>query len=227
MIEKNCIGGASPLTRGKRRARGPRRRRTGRIPAHAGKTAVLRALRPGRGAHPRSRGENGLATLARSLSCGASPLTRGKPATTARESGRRGRIPAHAGKTHCRGLMRSAPTAHPRSRGENCCAALIAASVRGASPLTRGKPGPEQSLVQTPGRIPAHAGKTPPPRPGRRAWPAHPRSRGENGEIGGSLCAHQGASPLTRGKRGEALPQRLDDGRIPAHAGKTGIVRKR
>ena len=133
------VPGASPLTRGKHYELHGLALRHGRIPAHAGKTAVLRALRPGRGAHPRSRGENGLATLARSLSCGASPLTRGKPATTARESGRRGRIPAHAGKTHCRGLMRSAPTAHPRSRGENPREAQWLEAQEGASPLTRGK----------------------------------------------------------------------------------------
>ena len=51
--------------------------RGGLIPAHAGNTAVLRALRPGRGAHPRSRGEHFLAVAVRGVMSGSSPLTRG------------------------------------------------------------------------------------------------------------------------------------------------------
>ena len=50
---------------------------------------------------------------------------------------------------------------------------------------------------------------------------AHPRSRGENGEIGGGLSAHLGSSPLTRGKRSYGEAGSTWDGLIPAHAGKT------
>ena len=71
------------------------------------------------------------------------------------------------------------------------------------------------------GLIPAHAGKT----LGKRDIPfaagAHPRSRGENvlEEIGGNV--EKGSSPLTRGKRTVVPWVQLDNGLIPAHAGKT------
>ena len=91
--------GSSPLTRGKPDLRLDLEVRLRLIPAHAGKTSSLARSRQAVAAHPRSRGENGLATLARSLGCGSSPLTRGKPsARGGRTSGTR-LIPAHAGKT--------------------------------------------------------------------------------------------------------------------------------
>ena len=89
------------------------------IPAHAGKTvSVIEMIRP-MGAHPRSRGENCLASLALSQVAGSSPLTRGKQRLRPMPSPYLGLIPAHAGKTH---RMKS-----------------VAASLMGSSPLTRGK----------------------------------------------------------------------------------------
>ena len=69
--------------------------------------------------------------------------------------------------------------------------------------------------------IPAHAGKTPSRSPSRRGWGAHPRSRGENRCLCGTLWSASGSSPLTRGKRsrGGLLLRLLR--LIPAHAGKT------
>ena len=71
------------------------------------------------------------------------------------------------------------------------------------------------------GLIPAHAGKTWDLRVGGETDWAHPRSRGENGEIGGGLGAHQGSSPLTRGKPKTGATLDGIGGLIPAHAGKT------
>ncbi len=73
-----CVGGSSPLTRGKPGLRvvylpGPRL-----IPAHAGKTAVAHMHAQVRQAHPRSRGENCLALEVGREFAGSSPLTRGK-----------------------------------------------------------------------------------------------------------------------------------------------------
>ena len=92
-----------------------------------------------------------------------------------------GLIPAHAGKT----LDKEAAPA----------------PFTGSSPLTRGKPGalPPRSLGG--GLIPAHAGKTMRPQTSSPSAAAHPRSRGENFDVG---------VVATR-------VQRL----IPAHAGKT------
>ena len=71
------------------------------------------------------------------------------------------------------------------------------------------------------GLIPAHAGKTMVVLPGRRAFRAHPRSRGENSVSGPPACAARGSSPLTRGKRDRLPDLRRKPGLIPAHAGKT------
>ena len=54
------LRGSSPLTRGKPRARSVAGWRRGLIPAHAGKTRVFGEYNVFDGAHPRSRGENGL-----------------------------------------------------------------------------------------------------------------------------------------------------------------------
>ena len=69
--------------------------------------------------------------------------------------------------------------------------------------------------------IPAHAGKTGIDRTTHPRRPAHPRSRGENDQLRQVGLAHQGSSPLTRGKPQHVPGDRLSDGLIPAHAGKT------
>ena len=78
MIETRNALGASPLTRGKPRPRCVNSGYSGRIPAHAGKTALLQDLRGRHWAHPRSRGENSLKSSPFERAVGASPLTRGK-----------------------------------------------------------------------------------------------------------------------------------------------------
>ena len=70
--------GSSPLTRGKPYGGTALRDEAGLIPAHAGKTPRVWSQSSGRGAHPRSRGENSPLTVGVADSCGSSPLTRGK-----------------------------------------------------------------------------------------------------------------------------------------------------
>ena len=91
----------------------------------------------------------------------------------------------------------------------------------GSSPLTRGKHrGPYQARPD--GRlIPAHAGKTGTGATRWRAWPAHPRSRGENYGISWRKRGEAGSSPLTRGKLDHLGGGCGVVGLIPAHAGKT------
>ena len=74
----------------------------------------------------------------------------------------------------------------------------------GSSPLTRGKLACRSPSHLLPRLIPAHAGKTPPRRPGRGWWGAHPRSRGENSDGREAGAARRGL--------------------IPAHAGKTDFL---
>ena len=50
------------------------------------------------------------------------------------------------------------------------------------------------------GLIPAHAGKTARRRPPTSQARAHPRSRGENAQVGMEPPGGAGSSPLTRGK---------------------------
>ena len=113
--------GSSPLTRGKPAAGEDRRRSTGLIPAHAGKTRKSMPYAGVVQAHPRSRGENTVAALALHGNAGSSPLTRGKQIAILDGSDGLGLIPAHAGKTGDKGARCRIQRAHPRSRGENPC----------------------------------------------------------------------------------------------------------
>ena len=155
-----CSEGSSPLTRGKH-CFGCCGRGGGRlIPAHAGKTSaiLLRRLTPR--AHPRSRGENGVALGNTLASAGSSPLTRGKLVHGKGGKARIGLIPAHAGKTTSGQCYLPASWAHPRSRGENGVGVETDDVVAGSSPLTRGKPRGRFELPDLLRLIPAHAGKT-------------------------------------------------------------------
>ena len=111
--------------------------------------------------------------------------------------------------------------AHPRSRGENHPRGQGHRSMRGSSPLTRGKRHAILAPVSRAGLIPAHAGKTSSTSNEFLTRRAHPRSRGENcGRTRGSRRP-AGSSPLTRGKRCHRRRLSASSRLIPAHAGKT------
>ena len=193
--------GSSPLTRGKPPLMPSQMVDQWLIPAHAGKTRP-RSRRYGTSrAHPRSRGENWLSAPLRVVQEGSSPLTRGKPPQ------RRSRCPAR--------------WAHPRSRGENSGLIPFNVGLGGSSPLTRGKQRGRLDADGRTGLIPAHAGKTGRVGGVENSHRAHPRSRGENGRDDFGGAAVSGSSPLTRGKRGQAICLSVMTGLIPAHAGKT------
>ena len=195
--------GSSPLTRGKLASASQSIGCSGLIPAHAGKTIARCWVLRYRGAHPRSRGENGAVAVGPIFPHGSSPLTRGKRSCTSGSCRGVRLIPAHAGKT-----------------GD---AEAQVDLRRGSSPLTRGKPEGPAAGAGPGGLIPAHAGKTDShPLPPQPRW-AHPRSRGENstGEYFGATSL--GSSPLTRGKLGNGGVLLRQAGLIPAHAGKTVI----
>ena len=175
-------------------------RSPGLIPAHAGKTCVDLALRAGYRAHPRSRGENTASSKLLKSWGGSSPLTRGKLQIAARPRVGYGLIPAHAGKTSAPQKELEQSAAHPRSRGENRGPWFLSPSLRGSSPLTRGKrqhPRPRHLII---GLIPAHAGKTCMASVQSSLTGAHPRSRGENRQRRTEMEYRPGSSPLTRGK---------------------------
>ena len=218
--------GSSPITRGKRPDVRRLLRRTGIIPAHAGKTrrGALSALcLPD---HPRSRGENVTTVIASPGSPGSSPLTRGKQCEAPGLHEDAGIIPAHAGKTSP--TCNATPTtwAHPHSRGENTISSTEPITLGGSSPLTRGKPHRDRVLGHEGGLIPTHTRKTSCPDSSPSPTRAHPRSRGENASNFYVPFQSQGSSPLTRGKPGDRASDRLPRRLIPAHAGKTVRFRR-
>ena len=91
----------------------------------------------------------------------------------------------------------------------------------GSSPLTRGKRVRGAVNVDDTGLIPAHAGKTICLGTTRSVAWAHPRSRGENKDLGHMKYLTSGSSPLTRGKLNRRDKPLATAGLIPAHAGKT------
>ena len=151
-------------------------------------------------AHPRSRGENQDSSHVTMSRWGSSPLTRGKhrDPRLVRVGGRL--IPAHAGKTVCDRPREHNGPAHPRSRGENCPSSRARSTLRGSSPLTRGKRRHMPAPIRHRGLIPAHAGKTVQAATSEQIDAAHPRSRGENHRLLPAQLGSSGSSPLTRGK---------------------------
>ena len=213
---------AHPHSRGENPRRTLRNlRKRGLIPAHAGKTIQF-PLPPSRGrAHPHSRGENKQLLVAAASQRGSSPLMRGKRLPRPHAPVSRGLIPAHAGKTSDRHFYDRRNWAHPRSRGENPATVEMTLDIPGSSPLTRGKRPSSRPSPRCARLIPAHAGKTDGASGERDRFPAHPRSRGENGSWVSRRRAVRGSSPLTRGKQLVIDYLNRPGGLIPAHAGKT------
>ena len=213
--------GSSPLTRGKPDEAGDGGVVTGIIPAHAGKTSHGERAYKRPWDHPRSRGENTVGVGHSATSFGSSPLTRGKRESNLDDLRASGIIPAHAGKTTGKNGHSHKFRDHPRSRGENNVHAEASIRFEGSSPLTRGKPGLRCHEDFVPGIIPAHAGKTYRSGIAQRCSWDHPRSRGENPQLGFGTNVTEGSSPLTRGKREHGPAGCAGVGIIPAHAGKT------
>ena len=137
--QRTFRAGSSPLTRGKRTRAACPPTATGLIPAHAGKTNYPCCAQLQHRAHPRSRGENVVGSIARDAPAGSSPLTRGKHRACRWRRENLGLIPAHAGKTKGAAQLLVSRRAHPRSRGENPRTSRAWSLKRGSSPLTRGK----------------------------------------------------------------------------------------
>ena len=201
--------GSSPLTRGKLHCSFQVIGGSRLIPAHAGKTVGIATETLVPRAHPRSRGENLNLVMIDEAWAGSSPLTRGKLGCEDRLPGTSRLIPAHAGKTSPRSGTASLPSAHPRSRGENLVALRSGMTLRGSSPLTRGKRRLDQVDQPRWRLIPAHAGKTSSTPEMRYERTAHPRSRGENASVREHPILLRGSSPLTRGKLVPSPPSLL------------------
>ena len=71
------------------------------------------------------------------------------------------------------------------------------------------------------GLIPTHARNTCCPDSSPSPTRAHPRPRGENTYVVTPWCYAEGSSPLTQGKPQVTVEGTVEEGLIPAHAGKT------
>ena len=162
-LAKNLAGtaGSSPLARGLRIFSHSSSVVGGIIPARAGFTSGMWALRSGRRDHPRSRGVYPFGPISMSQHVGSSPLARGLRDTIEEVQ---------------TGLMD-----HPRSRGVYRPVCTWPAASAGSSPLARGlqnRQGPTGLCVRI---IPARAGFTSPTSSSPTPPQDHPRSRGVYG----------------------------------------------
>ena len=173
------------------------------------------------GDHPRTRGVYRRYTVRQGSAQGSSPHTRGLPVRLGR--GRPGGriIPAHAGFTGSPSPPRSGAPDHPRTRGVYVATHTGLPSFRGSSPHTRGLHEINPKPLDISRIIPAHAGFTVCPYAIPYARGDHPRTRGVYREASSEVIKNGGSSPHTRGLLVAGLPDDLEDGIIPAHAGFT------
>ena len=92
---------------------------------------------------------------------------------------------------------------------------------KGSSPLARGTLRPRRQPGVLLGLIPARAGNTRRVLAQKKPPRAHPRSRGEHGNILEPAVADWGSSPLARGTPGLPRDCNISYGLIPARAGNT------
>ena len=112
---------------------------------------------------------------------------------------------------------------HPRAGGENTNVIATTTNPPGPSPRWRGKLPIVSASIRQAGSIPALAGKTVHEENQARVLRVHPRAGGENPiriHLGPLV---QGPSPRWRGKPAVAKHAHLQNGSIPALAGKTSV----
>ena len=157
---------------------------------------------------------------------GLSPRTRGSRADAARRRLADGSIPANAGKPPLAPASGCRTGVYPRERGEAAFPRLTYGRVRGLSPRTRGSRHTDARSSRPNGSIPANAGKPTAAAPCRPRGGVYPRERGEAAAMRTDCLDTQGLSPRTRGSPRERLGRDVDDGSIPANAGKPNATRR-
>ena len=193
--------GSSPRVRGKRLLRLCRLRLAGLIPACAGKTRPVATRKAKTTAHPRVCGENLSLPVQCFMDEGSSPRVRGKRPCCRLHLVHLRLIPACAGKTEEKCLVKRNLRAHPRVCGENLPLVSVAMVDRGSSPRVRGKPLSDLVGTLEDRLIPACAGKTKSRLCRIAPMPAHPRVCGENSLRFSLSLGFGGSSPRVRGKR--------------------------
>ena len=146
---------------------------------------------------------------------------RGKRAIASNMSGPAGLIPAYAGKTPSAARGKPFDQAHPRVCGENYRPDAETLPTVGSSPRVRGKLQALKDTGLTERIIPACAGKTSPKTRRLAKRRDHPRVCGENSTALDADSTASGSSPRVRGKHGRWVLRPVNEGIIPACAGKT------
>ena len=154
-------------------------RLSGITPACAGKSLCRKALRDGRGDHPRLCGEKADSDTQTLRPWGSPPLVRGKAAVM--QAAKRGmRItPACAGKSSPMLFLFASYKDHPRLCGEKRLLVLRRHRKLGSPPLVRGKDAPVANQSAQLGITPACAGKSKSLHLAERVDRDHPRLCGE------------------------------------------------
>ncbi len=134
------VGGPSPRARGRRGRVRPCLRRGGTIPARAGETRSLRALKRIPWDHPRARGGDPATISASRFFQGPSPRARGRPAHADIPLRVGGTIPARAGETSPRSSSARRRRDHPRARGGDPGRKRRPSWSSGPCPRARGRP---------------------------------------------------------------------------------------
>ena len=193
------IMGSSPPVRGALISLSSISTSPGLIPACAGSTDGVQAIRVQDGAHPRLCGEHLIQVTHSESVAGSSPPVRGALPARMGQPRYLGLIPACAGSTIAGVAGAPASRAHPRPCGEHVVADVVKALAEGSSPPVRGAPRGRQGQRTWRGLIPARAGSTPvvpgTSSPGR----AHPRPCGEHDRIRSAAARCVGSSPPVRG----------------------------
>ena len=136
--DRCCAGGSSPRMRGTPTCRVSALLSGGIIPAYAGNTPALTALRDIEWDHPRVCGEHLQQSVGGVETVGSSPRMRGTRYPLVQQSGVAGIIPAYAGNTG-HGLWRCVWCEdHPRVCGEHLLLKQIVRRSKGSSPRMRG-----------------------------------------------------------------------------------------
>ena len=150
-------------------------------------------------AHPRSRGDHAVPTIANPWPPGSSPLARGPHWGADGQRFDDGLIPARAGTTTTFSMRCAQSGAHPRSRGDHVVMMAKNTVNTGSSPLARGPRLLILVFALIGGLIPARAGTTITLRRQIKTVRAHPRSRGDHRALRKKFGPAVGSSPLARG----------------------------
>ena len=214
------MSGPSPRVRGSRSA-GQRGTGVSRsIPACAGKPLSWGRKRETTRVHPRVCGEAGGCGTGTRSGSGPSPRVRGSRPTAPDGTRPRGSIPACAGKPFSpRPSFRGAGV-HPRVCGEAASGRPGSAAERGPSPRVRGSPTLGARLGSRAGSIPACAGKPFGGGGSNVVERVHPRVCGEAIAVRVQRQHTEGPSPRVRGSHAPAELPLVENGSIPACAGK-------